>query len=306
MPQRSTALQLVAPPAPSHYVKAIPHEFGLPQANSGVVIGDFRGFTEVSCGLLRANRGRRNRLWGEFASNFLRIRQTFVLEFRHCSPASSPSGEDCRGFPCRGAVRTIVFLDDKNVYQDARKAFYSSGDSHPHGQVSPIAFGNLLCSRRLPHMPKAEQRTLEQVRIYTGTPDPRKQPKMHAAHMRQRAAWESHARVDVIDRPLQYISGEPPKQKGVDVALAVDLVIHAVEGKYDLAIVASTDTDLLPAIEYILLKGKPVLEVASWWQKGEFEKQLRVAGGHLWCHRLTKDDYETVADLNDYNLGKGR
>lgn len=48
------------------------------------------------------------------------------------------------------------------------------------------------------------------------------------------------------------------REKGVDVQIAIDLVIGAVENLYDTAIVVSSDTDLIPAIKYIRSKGKKV------------------------------------------------
>ena len=48
------------------------------------------------------------------------------------------------------------------------------------------------------------------------------------------------------------------REKGVDVNIAIDLVIGAVENKYDTAIIVSSDTDLIPAIKYIRSKGKTV------------------------------------------------
>ncbi len=48
------------------------------------------------------------------------------------------------------------------------------------------------------------------------------------------------------------------REKGVDVQLAIDLVIGAAENQYDTAIVVSSDTDLIPAIRYVRSKGKQV------------------------------------------------
>ncbi len=48
------------------------------------------------------------------------------------------------------------------------------------------------------------------------------------------------------------------REKGVDVQIAIDLVIGAVEDKYDTAIIVSSDTDLIPAIKYVRGKGKQV------------------------------------------------
>ena len=48
------------------------------------------------------------------------------------------------------------------------------------------------------------------------------------------------------------------REKGVDVQIAIDLVIGAAENSYDTAIIVSSDTDLIPAIKYIRSKGKTV------------------------------------------------
>jgi uncharacterized LabA/DUF88 family protein len=48
------------------------------------------------------------------------------------------------------------------------------------------------------------------------------------------------------------------REKGVDVKMAIDLVIGAMEDTYDTAILLSSDTDLVPAIKYIQSKGKKV------------------------------------------------
>ena len=48
------------------------------------------------------------------------------------------------------------------------------------------------------------------------------------------------------------------REKGVDVKLALDLVIGAADNLYDTAIVISSDTDLIPAIKYVRYKQKNV------------------------------------------------
>ncbi|MEK7211075.1 MAG: NYN domain-containing protein [Patescibacteria group bacterium] len=47
-------------------------------------------------------------------------------------------------------------------------------------------------------------------------------------------------------------------EKGVDVQLAVDILVGAYEDKYDIAIIISSDTDLIPAIRKIKQLGKQV------------------------------------------------
>ena len=51
---------------------------------------------------------------------------------------------------------------------------------------------------------------------------------------------------------IMYDGVDRIREKGVDVKLAVDLVIGAADNWYDTAIVISSDTDLIPAIKYVL------------------------------------------------------
>ena len=52
--------------------------------------------------------------------------------------------------------------------------------------------------------------------------------------------------------------GKLYKEKGTDVKISVDLIVGAVDGLYDTAILVSSDTDLIPAIRYIKYKNKKV------------------------------------------------
>ena len=54
---------------------------------------------------------------------------------------------------------------------------------------------------------------------------------------------------------IMYDSGET-REKGTDVKIATDLIIGAVDNLYDTAILVSSDTDLIPAIQYIRYKNK--------------------------------------------------
>lgn len=58
---------------------------------------------------------------------------------------------------------------------------------------------------------------------------------------------------------IMYDSGRI-REKGVDVKLAVDLVIGASDNLYDTAVVVSSDTDLIPAIKYVLNGKKKKVE----------------------------------------------
>lgn len=176
--------------------------------------------------------------------------------------------------------RVIVFIDEKNVYKCARSAFFEGNPHFTRGNFHPVQLAKLIVNR-LP-IGVAERRVLEEVRIYTGTPSSSIEPKSYGANMKQRSSWTKAGAV-VISRPLRYLKPVPPgDQKGVDVALAVDFVTLALENRYDVGIIFSVDTDLKPALEYVVGKTDfPRAEVACWWSsKGSelFE--------HRWHNRM--------------------
>ncbi len=200
--------------------------------------------------------------------------------------------------------RVVLYIDAQNVYRCARDWFapIAGSPAHVHGQVDPIAVGNLICGRS----PNGLSRALAEVRIYTGRPESSKQPKAYAAHMRQCAAWEKAGAV-VMARTLRYPSAwpqQPPREKGIDVQLAIDYVAGAVERRYDVGIIFSTDTDLRPALEFVAQKfsGLPRAESAA-WSAPTANKGLVVANPkRTWCHYLDATDFAAVCDPTDYNV----
>lgn len=92
--------------------------------------------------------------------------------------------------------------------------------------------------------------------------------------------------------------------KGVDVELAVDVVrLAAVDKTYDVGIMVSTDTDMLPALEAIealRAKGGPRVDVVSF--QG-LKKRLRLRDARAkqpHCIVLTAADYVNVMDPTIY------
>ncbi|MEK7616096.1 MAG: NYN domain-containing protein [Patescibacteria group bacterium] len=62
----------------------------------------------------------------------------------------------------------------------------------------------------------------------------------------------------VIQKGYLIKSGGKYHEKGVDVELAVDLLVGAYENLYDTAILISSDSDLVPAVKKVKLLGKTV------------------------------------------------
>jgi len=198
--------------------------------------------------------------------------------------------------------RVIIFIDAKNTYKGARDAFFEEEDSHVLGQFDPIALAEHISERR-PTGREGEDRELNEVRVYTGRPSATKDPKTYGSHLRQCDTWEKRG-VIIIHRTLRYPRDWPrsrPQEKGIDVALAVDYVIMAMEEAFDVGVIMSTDTDIKPALEYVLREGSPVAEVAA-WRSDRSNRRLSVKGHHLWCHYLYRSDYDLVCDHTHYTI----
>ncbi len=59
---------------------------------------------------------------------------------------------------------------------------------------------------------------------------------------------------------IKEIIYERSREKGIDVKLATDLIVGAVDNKYDTAIVVSSDTDLIPAVQWVRARMKKKVE----------------------------------------------
>jgi len=56
---------------------------------------------------------------------------------------------------------------------------------------------------------------------------------------------------DILRKGVQEIVYERSREKGIDVKIATDLIIGALDKKYDTAILVSSDTDLVPALDLV-------------------------------------------------------
>lgn len=80
------------------------------------------------------------------------------------------------------------------------------------------------------------------------------------------------------------------------------MALDVVGLDYDVAILCSADTDLLPAVERVLDDDSDrVVEVAG-WRHPDYRQRLSSKTHNLWCHWLYLEDYEAVRDDTDYNL----
>ncbi len=204
-------------------------------------------------------------------------------------------------------TRVALFVDYQNVYMQARECYGSRYDPPAVGQVIPLRTGVLLTARG---REVDAARALSWVHVYRGEPSPKHSPKGLGAAQRQVAAWRSQPLVSVTTRPLHYYHrgvdrlGAPvfeAREKGVDVLIALGLVLGAERDDYDVAVLFSSDTDLVPAVEAVRTIGKRC-EVAAWRPAVGYGNGLRIGG--VWCHWLDEADYRRLHDPTNYASGE--
>jgi hypothetical protein len=204
-------------------------------------------------------------------------------------------------------TRVMVFIDHQNAYMRARESFGTShADPYTLGQIHPHRLGLLLNARG---RAVDGARELVQVRVYRGQPEARRNPAGHAACRRQVGLWAAQAGVVPCLRPLRYLATAwnrngraitwEAREKGIDVLLAIDMVVGAIRDDYDVAVLVSEDTDLLPAVEAVFERGKEV-EAASWRPDKRWTPRLTLPDRNLWCHWLRSADFDRVRDDTDY------
>lgn len=207
---------------------------------------------------------------------------------------------DWRGFFLQedellGGPRTVVFIDYQNAHATAHEQYSDYGTPIHESLVDPLLLGERVLKQRAPGG------ELVEVRVYRGKPDPRKEPTLASFNDQHHSAWVKDPRVTVIRRTLWYPRdwGQPgcyeaPREKGIDVALAIDLVRMGYDKSYEVGIVFSRDTDLSPAIEMVRDLRLAHVETAGW----DSASRLRIK--NVYHHSLDAEAFEAVKDRRYY------
>jgi len=220
-------------------------------------------------------------------------------------------------------LRAAVVIDYQNVHLTGHGRFDSTRFGPKHDAlVDPLHFANQLIQVRNSRQREGhDPAVLRWVDVYRGEPSVDHESKAHARNQAQKAHWERDNRVSVTLRPLKYryrrdasgrpirdaatgikIPSGPPQEKGVDVLCALALVRRALSTDVDLVILASHDSDLVPAIDEVLRLGTARVETFSWYKPGEPSFELRPTNHatRIWNTRLNESNFLNCLDRSNY------
>ena len=182
--------------------------------------------------------------------------------------------------------RAVALIDGMNIFNLAKRAF---GYHYPN--YDPAKLAKVIC---------AQQRlTLVETRFYTGVPSRTIDSPRYYFWENKTHAMEADG-VHVYTRTIRY-SGPRPQEKGIDIRIALDAVMLALENIYDTLIIFSTDqdfTELKPAIISIAKQQDRLIRLKCAYPSSQQHK-IRGIKGMDWIP-IDKTTYDASVDPRDY------
>lgn len=204
--------------------------------------------------------------------------------------------------------RTLVVVDYQNIHLTAHGQWCSNGAPVHDCLIHPLHFANQVIQvrnlvRRLAverNGGEFEELKLAKVRSFRGLPSNKRAPKQYQRSQRQKSEWTRDSRSEVEYRALKYYTENGrtvAREKGVDVMVALDLVVGAAGKDFDTVILATHDTDVEPALALAARIGGAQIETAGWMNC----KRLTVSGSTFWHTALDENRFIASQDQSDYS-----
>ncbi|MGO4533360.1 hypothetical protein [Leifsonia sp. 2MCAF36] len=223
-----------------------------------------------------------------------------------------------------------MVIDYQNVHMTAHDVFDPRGELHA-SLIHPIQFAQrAIVERNERQRQGMEHAVLSRTIVFRGRHNVDHHWEQHRRCNDQAAQWQKDgAIVELRDlkytyqlganrEPILDINGKKvpngrPKEKGIDVLCALALVREAARPDVDVVILASRDTDLVPALDEVhdFRGADPTtyakVETVAWFNR-RFREEGSVSGGALqptsprriWNTNLDRSCFEASIDRNTY------
>lgn len=213
-------------------------------------------------------------------------------------------------------------IDYQNVHLTGHGLFAATKYLPLHETlVDPALFaGHLIRTRNQLQREGMAHATLRRVLVYRGEPSPEHDPRGYGRNQAQKSHWERDPRAQVTLRPLKYeyqraADGRPAtdtsghrivigkKEKGVDVLCALAAVREAQDPETDLVILASSDSDLAPAVDEVRRLATAKIETFCWYDitgRRGFQLHPTDRSRPVWNTPLNEAAFQASWDLTDY------
>ncbi len=192
-------------------------------------------------------------------------------------------------------MRTIVFIDGQNLYHLAKTAWAATGLA----RYTWPSYDAWRISEEL--VARVPGRTLTEVRFYTGVPEPGWPPDSNKFW---HGFWTNKLRA-MTNQGIYVYKGRISRsgqEKGVDVALGLDVVQLTHEQRYDCGVIVSQDWDFGPAISLAKTIARSQSRNLTFESAFPFDNgntSPRGIPGTTWVH-IDKSLYDSCHDPKDY------
>ncbi|MDD4358428.1 MAG: NYN domain-containing protein [Candidatus Pacebacteria bacterium] len=165
-----------------------------------------------------------------------------------------------------------IFIDGGNFYHLVLKKLNIQEDYFPFDEFAHfLANGREITSKRYyvgtvrekEGDERSKERMSRQTRLFAFLKNNHWEIKTSKLRIR-------NEKIKIDDRVKNYeelkkkgvheIEIETMREKGIDVKLATDLIVGAIDNKYDTAILVSSDSDLVPALDWIRERKRKKIE----------------------------------------------
>lgn len=200
--------------------------------------------------------------------------------------------------------RTVAFIDGQNLFHSVRSAF---GYTYPNYDVAALA--RAVCA--------AKGWQLDQVRFYTGVPDPSDDPRWNAfwaaklLHMSREGIFTFTRALRYRNQVVNLPGGSQhtflaAEEKGIDVRIALDVIRMAHRNEYDVALIFSQDQDLSEVaaeVRVISQEQDRWIKVASAFPVSPAARNRRGINSTDWIP-IDRNLYDQCLDPRDYRPKK--
>ena len=191
--------------------------------------------------------------------------------------------------------KVVTFFDCQNLFRAAKSIW-----GYPFPNFDPIKLSKSIVSNF-----STDGWRICGIRLYTGVHVPSiNQGWAHFWNEKLKTHLKSDSRVFTFTRPLRYDACGIPREKGVDIRIALDLVRMARLKEYDVAILFSQDADFSEAADEIRLLAKEQsrwIKIASAFPFSATSNKTFGVPKTDWI-RIQKSEYDACIDTSDYRI----
>ena len=222
-------------------------------------------------------------------------------------------------------LQTVVILDYQNVHLTAHDVF-GTDDRHD-SLIHPVQFATAgIRERNRRQREGYPEASLVRVVAFRGLPHADFDWEQNRRCLDQATQWRDDGAIVELrdlkysyqmaadDRPVLDVNGKKipkgrPKEKGIDVLCALRCVREAMADDVDLVMLASRDTDLVPALDEVWDMSHEDgstcarIETLSWFDRDGARRfgSLTPSGSRrIWNTNMDRACYEASLDRRDY------